>query len=91
MQQFERIYQLHQILANRRTPIPRTDLADRLGCSRATLTRLISSNLSGSDVEVQAAYRQQDSCLLGFVRWCTDRYWARHFCTIAWKRHWTCL
>tara|TARA_R110002072_G_scaffold269868_2_gene429304 strand:- start:41826 stop:42857 length:1032 start_codon:yes stop_codon:yes gene_type:complete len=42
MQQFERIYQLHQILANRRTPIPRAELADRLGCSRATLTRLIS-------------------------------------------------
>ena len=33
---FDRIYQLHHILAGRRTPIPFEDLRERLGCSKAT-------------------------------------------------------
>jgi proteasome accessory factor C len=38
---FDRIYQLHRILAGRRTPIPFEDLRERLGCSKATAYRLI--------------------------------------------------
>ena len=41
MDKFERIFRLHTILGNRRTPIARDELQGRLGCSRATLTRLI--------------------------------------------------
>lgn len=43
MDRFDRIYQLHNILKGRRTPISRRDLMDRLDCSRSTLTRLIST------------------------------------------------
>ncbi|MCW5622377.1 MAG: transcriptional regulator [Burkholderiales bacterium] len=38
---FDRIYQLHQIFAGRRTPIPVQDLMEKLGCSKATVYRLI--------------------------------------------------
>jgi len=38
---FDRIYQLHRILAARRTPIPFEDLREQLGCSRASAYRLI--------------------------------------------------
>lgn len=41
MEKLDRIFQLHRILSNRHTPIARLDLQSRLGCSRATLTRLI--------------------------------------------------
>jgi predicted DNA-binding transcriptional regulator YafY len=40
---FDRIYQLHHILAGRRTPIPLTDLMERLDCSKATVYRLIDA------------------------------------------------
>jgi proteasome accessory factor C len=38
---FDRIYELHNILRNRRTPITRTDLMARLECSEPTTFRLI--------------------------------------------------
>lgn len=42
MDKFDRIYELHKILRDRRTPIPRADLMARLGgCSEPTLYRLI--------------------------------------------------
>jgi predicted DNA-binding transcriptional regulator YafY len=41
MDKFDRIYQLHHILAGRRTPIPLADLMERLGSSKATVYRLI--------------------------------------------------
>jgi len=37
----ERLYHLHAILRQRRTPITRQVLMDELGCSQATLYRLI--------------------------------------------------
>jgi proteasome accessory factor C len=42
MDKFDRIFQLHAILAARRTPIPLEDLTARLGCSKATLYRAIA-------------------------------------------------
>ena len=41
MSKVERLYHLHNILNQRRTPISRRDLMERLGCSQATLYRLI--------------------------------------------------
>ncbi|MGB0712691.1 MAG: helix-turn-helix transcriptional regulator [Gammaproteobacteria bacterium] len=41
MDRFDRIYELHKILRDRRTPISRKDLEDRLECSRATVKRII--------------------------------------------------
>lgn len=42
MDKFDRIYELHKILRDRRTPISRADLMARLdGCSQPTLYRLI--------------------------------------------------
>jgi proteasome accessory factor C len=38
----ERLYHLHDILRQRRTPISRQDLMEELGCSQATLYRLIN-------------------------------------------------
>jgi len=38
----ERLYHLHNILAQRRTPISRHDLMERLECSQATLYRLVA-------------------------------------------------
>ena len=43
MDKFDRIFQLHSILANRRTPIDVDSLMARLECSRATLFRIIAS------------------------------------------------
>ncbi|HET9446737.1 MAG TPA: HTH domain-containing protein, partial [Steroidobacteraceae bacterium] len=43
MDKFDRIFQLHSILANRRTPIDVESLMARLECSRATLFRIIGS------------------------------------------------
>jgi predicted DNA-binding transcriptional regulator YafY len=42
MSKVERLYHLHNILNQRRTPISRQDLMERLECSQATLYRLIS-------------------------------------------------
>ena len=41
MDKFDRIFQLHAILAARKTPIPLEDLTARLECSKATLHRAI--------------------------------------------------
>jgi predicted DNA-binding transcriptional regulator YafY len=43
MDKFDRIYQLHHILAGRRTPIALADLMERLDCSKATVYRLIDA------------------------------------------------
>lgn len=42
MDLFDRIFALHRILANRRTPISRRELQDKLECSRATVGRIIA-------------------------------------------------
>ena len=42
MSKVERLYHLHNILNQRRTPISRHDLMDRLECSQATLYRLVN-------------------------------------------------
>lgn len=42
MSRRERLYHLHDILRQRRTPIARQDLMEELGCSQATLYRLIN-------------------------------------------------
>lgn len=41
MDKFDRIFQIHSILSNRRTPIDAESLMARLECSRATMFRLI--------------------------------------------------
>lgn len=41
MDKFDRIYKLHDVLRNRRTPISRADLALELECSEPTIFRLI--------------------------------------------------
>src|SRR5210317_1565523 len=41
MSKVERLYHLHNILNQRRTPISRQDLMERLECSQATLYRLV--------------------------------------------------
>ena len=41
MDKFDRIYQLHNVLRDRRTPISRADLALKLECSEPTVFRLI--------------------------------------------------
>jgi proteasome accessory factor C len=43
MDKFDRIFQLHSILANRRTPIDVETLMARLECSRPTLFRIIAT------------------------------------------------
>ena len=42
MSKVERLYHLHNILQQRRTPITRQDLMERLECSQATLYRLVA-------------------------------------------------
>jgi len=42
MSKVERLYHMHNILNQRRTPIARQDLMERLGCSQATLYRLVN-------------------------------------------------
>ena len=42
MSKVERLYHLHNILTQRRTPISRHDLMERLECSQATLYRLVA-------------------------------------------------
>lgn len=41
MDRFDRIFELHKILGNRRTPISRKSLQEKLECSRATVGRTI--------------------------------------------------
>ena len=43
MDKFDRIFQLHAILASRRTPISREELEAKLECSKATLLRAIAT------------------------------------------------
>ena len=43
MDKFDRIFQLHAILASRRTAIPLEDLMARLECSKSTLHRAINT------------------------------------------------
>lgn len=42
MSKVERLYHLHNILSQRRTPISRQDLIERLECSQATFYRLVA-------------------------------------------------
>ncbi len=42
MSRLERLYHLHDILSQRRTPITRQALMEELGCSQATLYRLVA-------------------------------------------------
>ncbi|MSQ99476.1 MAG: HTH domain-containing protein, partial [Xanthomonadales bacterium] len=42
MSKVERLYHLHNILQQRRTPIARQELMERLECSQATLYRLVN-------------------------------------------------
>lgn len=41
MDRFDRIYQLHKLLTNRRAPIPLTDIMKELECAKATAARYI--------------------------------------------------
>jgi proteasome accessory factor C len=41
MDRFDRIYRLHNLLTNRRTPIPLTDIMNELECAKATAARYI--------------------------------------------------
>ncbi|HSH44061.1 MAG TPA: WYL domain-containing protein, partial [Arenicellales bacterium] len=41
MDRFDRVYELHRILASRRTPISRRELEERMECKRATVARTI--------------------------------------------------
>jgi proteasome accessory factor C len=41
MDRLQRIYKLHQVISARRYPVPRTVLEQELGCSRATVNRVI--------------------------------------------------
>ena len=41
MDRFDRIYRLHNLLTNRRTPIPLTDIMKELECAKASATRYI--------------------------------------------------
>ena len=43
MDKFDRIFQLHTILAGRRTPIPLEDLIAKLEASKSTVLRAIST------------------------------------------------
>ena len=61
MSKVERLYHLHNILNQRRTPISRQDLMERLECSQATLYRLVAElrDFLGAPIE-------QDSETRGF-------------------------
>jgi len=43
MDKFDRIFQLHNVLSHRRTPISGEELMARLDCSKATLHRIINA------------------------------------------------
>lgn len=59
MSKVERLYHLHNILQQRRTPISRQDLMERLECSQATLYRLIGElrDFLGAPIEQDAENR----------------------------------
>ena len=71
MSRRERLYHLHDLLRQRRTPISRQDLMDELGCSQATLYRLI-----GELRDRLGAPLEQDPDGRGFYY---DRQLAGHF------------
>jgi proteasome accessory factor C len=59
MSKVERLYHLHNILNQRRTPISRQDLMERLECSQATLYRLVNElrDFLGAPIEQDAETR----------------------------------
>lgn len=59
MSKVERLYHLHNILDQRRTPISRQELMERLECSQATLYRLIAElrDFLGAPIEQDAENR----------------------------------
>jgi predicted DNA-binding transcriptional regulator YafY len=59
MSKVERLYHLHNILNQRRTPISRQDLMERLECSQATLYRLVNElrDFLGAPIEQDADTR----------------------------------
>jgi proteasome accessory factor C len=59
MSKVERLYHLHNILSQRRTPISRQDLIERLECSQATLYRLVAElrDFLGAPLEQDADNR----------------------------------
>jgi len=59
MSKVERLYHLHNILSQRRTPISRQDLMERLECSQATLYRLVAElrDFLGAPLEQDAENR----------------------------------
>ena len=59
MSKVERLYHLHNILNQRRTPISRQDLMERLECSQATLYRLVAElrDYLGAPLEQDAENR----------------------------------
>ncbi len=59
MSKIERLYHLHNILSQRRTPISRHELMDRLECSQATLYRLVAElrDFLGAPLEQHADTR----------------------------------
>lgn len=61
MSKTEKLYHLHTILSQRRTPAPKQYLMDELGCSQATLYRLIG------DLRAQGAPIESDTERGGFV------------------------
>ena len=71
MSRRERLYHLHDILRARRTPISRQALMDQLGCSQATVYRLIAELR-----DRLGAPREQDEAGRGFYY---DRSLAGHF------------
>ncbi|HMA98187.1 MAG TPA: WYL domain-containing protein, partial [Wenzhouxiangella sp.] len=71
MSRRERLYHLHDILRQRRTPVSRHSLMEELGCSQATLYRLI-----GELRDRLGAPLEQDEDSRGFFY---DRSLAGHF------------
>lgn len=59
MSKVERLYHLHNILSQRRTPISRQDLMERLECSQATFYRLVAElrDFLGAPLEQDADNR----------------------------------
>ena len=59
MSKVERLYHLHNILQQRRTPIARQELMERLECSQATLYRLVGElrDFLGAPIEQDADNR----------------------------------
>jgi predicted DNA-binding transcriptional regulator YafY len=59
MSKVERLYHLHNILNQRRTPISRQDLMERLECSQATLYRLVGElrDFLGAPIEQEPETR----------------------------------